>query len=304
VRTETRKRREILQRAQEWQDRFDRTKKRLEGASVPTLIEALKNQDSAVSWPARHIIEAQPGRSVRAVIRVLKSPSPEARRNGMLALSTMAFTGKARALLPKAVPILVGLLADRHVGFVALMALAAIEPGHPALGPTLLRLARERHPFVSVSGYIWEKIGLVNESVGAALAEACRDPEPAVRDAARKTRRRLADKRRRLATGVPRLLQALDAPRAQSRFRAILTLSEVALYTPSVLPGLIKALKDSDGLNRRIAATVLGRIGCRSTLPALTASLRDEDPDVRAAAADAIEAIRSASPPRKPRSRR
>ncbi len=312
-----------------WRDRFDRTKKSLDGAGISTLIESLKSPDSAVSWPARQFLEAQPRKAVPALIRALENPSPEARRNAAQVMGTIASQMKAKAVLPGAVPGLVKLLADRNarVAFTALMALAAVDPRNQDLIPALMRHTRNRNPLVS--GFIdevWEEIGLLSGAASAALIEASRDPDPVVRGAARKARRRIAARKRHLAARIPRLLRAVDAPGNRARSQAIFKLFELAPYTSSVLPGLVKALKDSDHFNRLFAAIglgamgtealeavpalaaslkdpeavvgacaaeALGKIGSPEALTALTAVLENEDPDLRAAAADAIEEIRS-----------
>jgi HEAT repeat protein len=317
-----------------WIDRFDSSTKRLQRASIPTLIEALKVADSAVSWPARQALESRARKAVPALIRALMDPQPDARRNAAQVLGSIASRRRAKALTPAAVPALVGITEDpiAPVSFTAVMALAAIEPRHPAIVPALVRHAREKNPLIAAFlGEVWNSIGLLNEAVPAGLAELSRGPEPEVREAARKARRRLARQKRNLATRVPRILEALEAPGERTRYQAILKLSRLPPYSKSVLPGLVKALRDKsdhnrilaaiglgamglaareaapalarvledgDAVVRSAAAESLGMIGDESALPALSAALSDESPEVSSAAAEAIDEIRSLKAPR------
>jgi vesicle coat complex subunit len=61
----------------------------------------------------------------------------------------------------------------------------------------------------------------------------------------------------------------------------------------TAIPGLLKALEDSDSLVREEAAEVLGNIGSETAIPGLLKALEDSNKDVRMYAAEALGNIGS-----------
>jgi HEAT repeat protein len=162
---------------------------------------------------------------------------------------------------------------------------------------------------------------IADADVAPALAEALKDADPDVRDAAaitlkwigpsaevvpalaevlndkgyfRRERQRAAYALGRFgpaaADAVPALAQALKDKSSDISIAAANALEAIG---PAAAPALAEALKDADSDVRLAAAYAFGAIGpaAADAAPALAEALKDADPNVRDAAAYALESI-------------
>jgi HEAT repeat protein len=88
-------------------------------------------------------------------------------------------------------------------------------------------------------------------------------------------------------------LETRKEPKA--RLKAVSALGNVGAADPTVVPALIRALKDPDRGVRAEAVLALLKIGpdAVAAVPALTEALRDADAKVRAYADNALKRIQS-----------
>jgi HEAT repeat protein len=90
--------------------------------------------------------------------------------------------------------------------------------------------------------------------------------------------------------------EALRDPKVTVRKKAAFTLGNIGPADPAVLPALTRALKDADPAVRREAILALVKCGpaARDAVPTLEElRRRDRDPQVRAYAGRALEALRA-----------
>lgn len=140
----------------------------------------------------------------------------------------------------------------------------------------------------------------VRDAAAAALVRV--DPERAVQlaltdleDSSPAVRRQAAARLAAMASvarqATPALSEALRDGDAQVRSAAELALSKIAPET--VIPRLIRQLRDSSWQNRRQAAQLLGEAGAaaKPAIPALRAATLDRDSDVRKAAEMALRIV-------------
>lgn len=92
---------------------------------------------------------------------------------------------------------------------------------------------------------------------------------------------------------VPALIDALKDKDSDIRFAATLELARRREKAGSAVPALTGALKDGDALVRSSAADALGRIGDKEAIAPLIETLKDPNPEVRAAAVRALELLRA-----------
>jgi HEAT repeat protein len=119
------------------------------------------------------------------------------------------------------------------------------------------------------------------------LADLVRESDPGTRYLAAKSLGQIGDE---AEASVPALLIAM---RDNDMFlRAGITGALIKIGYPAV-PGLTKALFDSNKAVRRAAAKALGKIGSDRCVPALINSLSDSDPGVRKFVREALERIDS-----------
>jgi HEAT repeat protein len=99
-----------------------------------------------------------------------------------------------------------------------------------------------------------------------------------------------------VAREVKRWVQALDAPDAAMRKKALLKLGNIGPGEPAVLPAVMKALRDRDAGVRAAAVLAMVKVGrdAGDAVPAL-ARMRDRDSSgqVRAYAARALQGLRA-----------
>ena len=119
------------------------------------------------------------------------------------------------------------------------------------------------------------------------LTELVRESDPGTRYLAAKALGQIGDE---AEAAVATLLKAM---RDNDMFlRAGITGALIKIGYPAV-PGLTKALFDSNRAVKRAAAKALGKIGSERCVPALINSLADDDPGVRKFAREALQRIDS-----------
>jgi HEAT repeat protein len=132
-------------------------------------------------------------------------------------------------------------------------------------------------------------LGPQAESAAAQLAQAMRDPEPAVRRDAVLALGQLGK------AAVPHLTLALQEKDPLVRQVAVSFLGRMGQEAAPAVPGLALALQDKEASVRVEAAVALRHIGPRAAaaVPALIQSLNDPDPSVRTYASISLSEIRS-----------
>jgi HEAT repeat protein len=135
-------------------------------------------------------------------------------------------------------------------------------------------------------------LGILGPQAGSAaaqLAQAMRDPEPAVRRDAVLALGQLGK------AAVPHLTLALQENDPNVRQAAASFLGSMGPEAAPAVPGLALALQDKEASVRVEAAIALRRIGPRAAaaVPALIQSLEDPDPSVRSYASTSLSEIRS-----------
>jgi HEAT repeat protein len=104
---------------------------------------------------------------------------------------------------------------------------------------------------------------------------------------------------RKARMAVLPLAGALRDPNAQVRRLAALALGDIGSAARPAIPALAETLRyDEHAGVRRRAAVALGELGTESALLALRNALHDEDARVGRAAAQALELLEPAAPPR------
>jgi HEAT repeat protein len=171
--------------------------------------------------------------------------------------------------------------------------LETLEDAAAPAVPVLVEALEDRNRFVRwAAARAFSKIGPVRlPLVVPALASLLRDPDVDVAKQAAVTLGSYGDGS---AAAVPALAQAAELADPEVRVDSMRALGGMspAVAAPAV-PALVTALTNRDADVRRTAAETLGRIGprARSAVPPLRVALRDENPNVRRAASDAILSI-------------
>ena len=192
------------------------------------------------------------------------------------------------AMGPSAVPVLVELLQKQELPWRRQLRLLA--PKLPARLRQMLVGKADIPTAVKLRCGAARCLGMLGpqaEIAAAQLAQAMRDPEPAVRIDAVSALAQLGK------AAVPHLTLALQEKDPHVRAAAAFSLGRIGLEAAPAVPGLALALQDEE-VGVRIEATVaLRRIGPRAwaAVPALIQSLEDPDPSVRSYASTSLSEI-------------
>jgi HEAT repeat protein len=255
-------------------------------ASLPTVLQALKDPDATVRRTALRAIRAFGPEAAALAVPVLteqlKAADGETRRGAIAALER--FGPAAAPALPK----LLELAADRDASLraAALGALPQLQVDDPKVLAALTAGLHDQNREVR-----WlAVIGLVRSGPQAlpALRQAAASPDAAVRRQAVKT-----------VGAVPGpenaavLLRALDDADEELRPVVLQGLGVQGTAALPALPTLIKGLSDAKPQVRYLSALTLAAIGtpAREALPALRQARKDRDENVRRAVAVALEKI-------------
>jgi HEAT repeat protein len=194
------------------------------------------------------------------------------------------------AMGPSAVPVLVELLQKQELPWRRQLRLLA--PKLPARLRHLLVGKADIPTAVKFRCGAARCLGILGpqaEGAAAQLAQAMRDPEPAVRREAVAALPRLG------RATVPYLTLALQDREPQVRASAANLIGCIGEEAVPAVPGLALALQDKEACVRVEAAIALRRVGPRAAaaVPALIQSLEDSDPSVRSYASIGLSEIRS-----------
>jgi HEAT repeat protein len=231
------------------------------------------------------------GGTADAVVEALKDTDPAVREAAGVALGHM---GEA------AVPALRGAVKQKEPG--AALALGQVgSPGADAAVPDLVAALRGDSKELRVAAH--HALVQIGPAAVPALVAALKGAE--VREWYSITIA-LGKMGPRAAAAVPALTAALQHEEKSVRILAANALARVQPGNEAIravlgeaIPVLVEVLQGRDGTLRAWAAASLGSlgVGAASAVPLLTAALGDPDPDVRAAASDALSGVGHAAVP-------
>jgi HEAT repeat protein len=259
--------------------------------AVPVLIGALRGASNANVRQIFTNVLAKIGKTaVPDLTKALKDEDRTVRRQAVVALGTIA------ADATPAIPALGTILRDKdkELRGLAINALVRIDPQAKSAGPLFRQALGDDDPNVRLAAlYALEPTARQVEAVVKDVAGALRDSDRNVRLGAISVLGRIGP----TAKGaMPALTEALGDPDAAVRITAAevivgIDTGKVAAVLPVLTEGL---LKDKDEQVRRSAAYVIGQIGspAKDAVTALNQALKDPSPDVRQAAAAALEKVR------------
>jgi HEAT repeat protein len=209
----------------------------------------------------------------------LRSSDEEERREATIMLAALE--------TPAAIPALTSALNDtsERVRAHAITGLSRFTD--PSLVPLIAaRLAQDKKPFVrKTAAYALGKFG--SPEATAPLTAALKDKDIEVRGAAAVALGDYAD-----ASAIAPLSAALEDKSEFVRSQSARALGVNGRAAAAAVPLLIKLLNsDKDQQVRRHAATALGLIGERASLPSLERAARDHDPYLSQIASEAIKMI-------------
>ncbi len=140
------------------------------------------------------------------------------------------------------------------------------------------------------------QLGRGAEAARDPLARLLKDPDPQVRSAAATA---VLDVSPTTRFDVPILIDIVEGALDLDRNQAVIALEALGPQATPAVPALTKALSANFWAVRKNAARALSKFGQAATpaIPALEAMAKDRDPDLRTAAADALDRIRAAVPP-------
>jgi HEAT repeat protein len=171
-----------------------------------------------------------------------------------------------------------------------------VKPAVPALIKALKDEDNRVAPLpfsINIRGQVAAALGCIGPEAKEAipaLVEALKSNDPDSRMAAASALGKLE-----AMEAIPALVDALNADSAQLKINAALALARFGPEARAAVPGLIRALKDNQDLDRfhRIAAEALGKIGpdAKAAVPDLILALQSEDGGIASAAAEALGKI-------------
>ena len=267
---------------------------------MEALLDALADPSAGVRAAAAYSLAAWHNERVAAaLIKALQDPEAWVRRNAALGLG---YAGGQEAVVP-----LARALSDANweVRHAAAWAIANCAGGPEAIGPAesaLLKALRDQSPWVRrrAAAALGNFRG-TSEPAVVALIGALSDADAKVREA---TAEALGRAGPHSAKAVPALVAAVKDKKnafrstgpvgmgGQIRIREKAARALANIGEPGVA-GLIECLAAPIPAARAEAVWALQRMGlaAKAAAPALEKALQDEDAEVRAAAAQAIEAI-------------
>jgi HEAT repeat protein len=206
--------------------------------------------------------------------------------------------GKVGPAAKGSVPKLEAALQDREVRVRVGAALALLQAGGGAGGlKALTEALKDGSPFVRVEAYrALGEFGAKGSSAVLRVMDGLRDDNARVRSAAADAARRIPAKndvdKLTVVTGLLRCLTDEDEDVRLSAAGALWPLTPADTHV-KLTKTVAAALESQSPSARKRAATILAEFGreARAAVPALVTALRDLDPGVREAVADALKKI-------------
>jgi HEAT repeat protein len=263
--------------------------KQLLQEAATTLVEGLKSEDAQVrKAAARALGTLQPGPEVLLPI-MEKALAGADEKIVVDALDALASLGS------QAVPRLIAAMKHQRVRPRVVYILGQIGPDAAPATPALAECLADKNDAVRrEAAMALAKIGPGAKDAAEALAKALDDPEPAVAYGAAFALGKIGPS---AAAAKPRLLKAIKSDDPSLALIAAWTLVQIhptcKECTAAAMPLLTQGLKDSDARFRLGAVEALKSLGTRAKAakPAIEALLHDENPQVREAASQALQAI-------------
>ena len=259
---------------------------------VPGFIRAMADEDQGVrSRAAKQLgyIGAQAGQAVQPLIEALGDKQWAVRLAVAEALAKIAPNSKGvqQALMRTA-------RKDGH-WWVRKAAAAGLLRAHPPVLDNAVEALRDNNLSVRM-GIAWE-LGQLGPAAGPAipaLVKALGDENGSVRDSAARALGKIGPPAR---AALPALRKALTDKHEDTRVDAALSLWRLDPSSAgAALPVIVEMLVAKHPQRRVTGALVLGQMGpaAKKAIPALKEALKDEDEDVRKAAAEALKKIQAA----------
>lgn len=253
---------------------------------VPKLLQAMNDPDPEIRWRAEFALGRIQPSGLKSLTESLRDKSPKIRISAAQVLGPLA-----RRAAPT-VPALLDALADPEgeVRVWVVKALGDIDPSNPQVVSALLRTLRDPSPDVRrVTLVILIRLGPAAAGSATVLADVLQDADPGIRADACIALRRLGTDGR---AGVTALISRLSDPESNVRKCAAQALASIG---PEVLPPLVRALKERDPRTRKAAAEIIGGFGgeAKSAAVDLGETAKDGDPEVQAAAAQALRKVQA-----------
>ena len=250
-------------------------------AAVEPLINALKNTSPFVRSAAAEALGGiKDPRAIEPLISAMLRDGYEyTRAEAAWALAAMED--------PRVIEPLIEALSDPHQDVRAVAELALARMGPLSVEP-LIKVLNKKGTAALRNSAVRALGGINDPRVVDPLIKALDDA--AVRDSAAIALGEIKDPR--AVEPLIKILKAKDHSGGSSVAAAL-----IKMGAPSVEP-LAQALNDNDQVVRRLAVIALGEIKDPKAIGALTERLKDESPEVRQAAQEAIEKIQKANPNR------
>ncbi|QDT98390.1 HEAT repeat domain-containing protein [Gimesia aquarii] len=241
-------------------------------AAIPTLLKALKSEDTDLVWRSAHAlgaINAKPKKVVPALITLLNNTSPEIRAHAALALGD--FGAKAKAAVPELIKLLSD--SDLNVKLDAAAALGEIGPDASAAVPELSKAMQAGPTALTLNSA--SALAAIGEASVPTLKKLLDDNSPLKLLAAHV----LGEIGGSSESAIPALLKLIDSPDANLRETAIISLGDIGPAAIKAEPQLLKIMETGTGKTRNTAVYALSKIGSKKALPLFKkyAAASDED---------------------------
>jgi HEAT repeat protein len=279
--------------------------KRMGPEAMPLLLQQLDEADPAMQPVIRKAVLAV-GAIPKAVnaesIGVLSSKYAILREEAATSFGSLGPAAK------DAIPALLRTLGDRdfRVREAARTALNAIDPNwsqHPGISQVVAEFSKGlQNPDAQVRVSILHGLRSLETAAKEAIPDVAKllvDADPATRDGARETLKRLAAEwwtHPRIKDATPELRKGLASKDWRVREAAAATLGTIGSSAKEVIPELIKSLADPELAVREAVVKTLGEYSAeaKEAIPELERTEReDPSPFVRNAASAALKRIRS-----------
>ncbi|MEK7232287.1 MAG: HEAT repeat domain-containing protein [Elusimicrobiota bacterium] len=253
-------------------------------AVVPSLVEALKNDNAGVRFWAIYSLEKMgpiAREAIPALAEAIKDSDSSVRFQAVGALV------KVGPNSPETVPALVVALSDNYIANrkAAVGALAELGPAGKNAAAELVEALKDDE-LADAAAKALGKMGSAAKEAVPALIERFKE------DGQFRSRSSLAIEilSKIGSPALPALLEALKDPNASVRRCAAESLGGISPATKTAVQALAVALKDDDPNIRTAASMALGKIGptAKDAVPPLVAALKDQNREVRVAAVSAL----------------